>query len=112
MYTFDFVGDLSFEEFSKTSLVEELMASDESGADDDDGDGVTERTAEKEKSSADHNVDEHSSLPPQNDPSVVTTDQAETFATELSSIQTARRRNLITGSLSVSKRWLAVYSED
>ena len=105
----DFVGDLSFEEFSKTSLVEELMASDESGADDDDGDGVTERTAEKEKSSADH---EHSSLPPQNDPSVVTTDQAETFATELSSIQTARRRNLITGSLSVSKRWLAVYSED
>ena len=96
-----FAGDLSFEEFSKTSLVEELMASDESGGDDD-GDGLTEGT-QKEESSADHDVDRRSSSPAQNDPSGISTDQAQTFVTELSSIQTARRRKLITGSQSVSR---------
>lgn len=99
---FGYAGDLSFEEFSKTSLVEELMGSDESGADDDDGDGLTEET-QKEGSSADHGVDGRPSSPAQNDPSAVTTDQAETFATEFSSIQTARRRKLIAGSVSVSR---------
>ena len=72
------------------------MASDEAGAD-------AEGT-EKEDSSADQEVDEHSSsaqIP--DDPSIGTTEElAESFETELSNIQIARKRNLMTTSLSVS----------
>ena len=100
-FSFDFSGDLSFEEFSKTSLVEELMASDEVESD-------AEGT-EKEESSADREIDEHSlSAQDIDDPSAGTTEElAESFATELSSIQTARKRNLMTTSLSV--RNVSVY---
>ena len=67
------------------------MTSDE----DEDG-GLSEVTAEKAESSTGHNVDAHSSST-QDDPSTPgATKQAETFATELSSIQTARKRNLMT----------------
>ena len=91
-----FVGDLSFEEFSKTSLVEELMASDELEADED---GEISVATEKEASSVDR---DGRSLSAPDDPSAAVTEQAENFAAELSNIQTARKRNLMSTSLSVS----------
>ena len=69
------------------------MASDEVGGD-------AEGT-EKEDSSADRDIDEHSTSA-QGESSAGTMEQlVESFATELSNIRTARKRNLMTTSLSV-----------
>jgi len=97
MLFFLFLGDLSFEEFSKTSLVEELMASDELEADEEET-AADDEIAEKEDISADHGG--HSS----DDPSTGTTGQAENFAAELSNIRNVRKRNLMATSMLVSNR--------
>ena len=102
---------MSFEEFSKTSLVEELMASDEVGEDDEESGG--------EDTSAYHDADGRSS-PAGDEQSTVTTEQAKSFASEMSSIQTARKRNLMSTSQMVRdatavleiirvKNWLVIY---
>ena len=70
------------------------MASDEVGAD---AEGRDAEETRKEDSSTDRDF----SSSAQDDPSARTMKQAENFATELSSIQTARKRNLMTTSLSV-----------
>ena len=69
------------------------MASDEVGGD-------AEGT-EKEDSSADRDIDEHSTSTQVESSAGTTEHLAESFATELSNIRTARKRNLMTTSLSV-----------
>ena len=86
------------------------MASDEVGEDEEES---------GEDTSTYHDADGRSS-PTKEDPSMVTTEQAKSFASEISTIQTARKRNLMSTSLMVRdvatvleiiriKNWLFIY---
>ena len=84
-------GDLTFEEFAKSSLGEELMPPEEvvTGA---------ELVAGEESRTGGEDGDRSSAM--DNDSAAK---QAEQFATELSRSTTLRKRNLMTSSLGVSK---------
>ena len=84
------LGDLTFEEFAKSSLGEELMPPEEVVA-------GTDLVVREDETSRDDG-DQPSAM---DDDS--TAKQAEQFASELSRSTTMRKRNLMTSSLGVSE---------
>jgi len=87
LFIINFTGDLTFEEFAKSSLGEELMPPEEVST------GAELVTREEDRTSGEEG-DQSSTMD--------TAKQAEEFASELSRSTTLRKKHLMASSLGVS----------